>query len=109
LARRATMDAQLGAAQRQQAAGADSYVLTEARYRAGIDPFLNVLLAQRAYYTAQTALVQTKATAGHNKVALYQSLGGDALLQSAPVCPVDYVTSLQGATLATNCSRSITP
>ena len=109
LARRATMDAQLSAAQRQQAAGADSYMLTEARYRAGIDPFLNVLLAQRAYYTAQTALVQTKATAARNRVALYQSLGGDALLQSAPVCPVDYVSSPQGATLATNCSRIVTP
>jgi multidrug efflux system outer membrane protein len=109
LARRATMDAQLGAAQRQQAAGADAYTLTEARYRAGIDPFLNVLLAQRAYYTAQTALVQTKATAAHNRVALYESLGGDALLQTAPVCPVDYVSAPQGATLATNCSRTVTP
>ena len=109
LARRATMDAQLGAAQRLQAAGADSYMLTEARYRAGIDPFLNVLLAQRAYYTAQTTLVQTKATAGHNRVALYESLGGDALLQTAPVCPVDYVNGSQGATLATNCSRTVTP
>ena len=109
LARRATMDAQLGAAQRLQAAGADSYTLTEARYRAGIDPFLNVLLAQRAYYTAQTTLVQTKTTAAHNRVALYESLGGDALLQTAPVCPVDYVSAPQGVTLATNCSRTVTP
>ena len=53
LARQSTMDEQLSAAQAQQAAAADNYLLTEARYRAGIDPFLNVLVAQRSYYSAQ--------------------------------------------------------
>jgi outer membrane protein, multidrug efflux system len=104
LARRATMDQQLAAAQRQQAAGADNYLLTEARYRAGVDPFLNVLVAQRSYYSAQTALVQTKATAGHNRVALYQTLGGDSLLQTAPLCNVTYVNSANSAKLASQCS-----
>jgi multidrug efflux system outer membrane protein len=104
LARRATIDDQLTAALRQQTAGGDNYKLTQARYRAGVDPFLNVLVAQRAYYTAQTALVQTKATAGHNRVALYQSLGGDPLLQSAPVCDVAYVSNASSAKLASQCS-----
>lgn len=104
LARRSTMDDQLAAAQRQQAAGADNYLLTEARYRAGVDPFLNVLVAQRSYYTAQNALVQTKLTAGQNKVALYQSLGGDSLLQNAPLCDVTYVSSANSAKLASQCS-----
>jgi multidrug efflux system outer membrane protein len=104
LARRATIDDQLAAATRQQAAGADNYLLTESRYKAGVDPFLNVLVAQRAYYTAQTALVQTKATAGHNRVALYQSLGGDPLLQTAPLCDVVYVSSANSAKLASQCS-----
>lgn len=104
LARRSTMDDQLAAAQRQQAAGADNYLLTEARYRAGVDPFLNVLVAQRSYYTAQNALVQTKLTAGRNKVALYQSLGGDSLLQSAPPCGVTFVSSANSAKLASQCS-----
>jgi multidrug efflux system outer membrane protein len=105
LARRATMDQQLTAAQGQQAAASDNYLLTEARYRAGVDPFLNVLVAQRAYYSAQNALVETKATAGHNRVALYQALGGDPLIATAPLCPVNYVSSPQGATLATDCSN----
>ena len=104
LARRSTMDDQLAAAQRQQAAGADNYLLTEARYRAGVDPFLNVLVAQRSYYTAQTALVQTTLTAGQNKVDLYQSLGGDSLLQTAPLCDVTYVSSANSAKLASQCS-----
>jgi len=104
LARRGTMDDQLAAAQRQQVAGADNYQLTEARYRAGIDPFLNVLIAQRTYYTAQNAFVQTKATAAHNRVDLYQSLGGDSLIATAPLCDVTYVSSANSAKLASQCS-----
>src|SRR5439155_27364484 len=50
LARRGTINDEIGARERQQSAAADNYTLTEARYRAGIDPFLTVLVAQRAYY-----------------------------------------------------------
>lgn len=106
LARRATMDQQLTAAQGQRAAASDNYLLTEARYRAGVDPFLDVLVAQRAYYTAQTSLVQTKATAGHNRVDLYQALGGDPSISTAAVCGVDYVSNGGNATLVTDCSKA---
>jgi multidrug efflux system outer membrane protein len=105
LARRATMDDQLAAARNQQAAASDNYILTEARYRAGVDPFLDVLVAQRSYYTAQNQLVQTKATAGHNRVALYQALGGDPLISTSPICGVDYVSNGGNATLVTDCSN----
>jgi len=81
LARRGTMDDELSARQRQQAAAADVYLLTEARYRNGIDSFLNSLDAQRSYYSAQQTLVQTKLTAALNRVDLYQTLGGDSLLE----------------------------
>jgi multidrug efflux system outer membrane protein len=106
LARRGTMDDQLTAAKAQQAAASDNYLLTEARYRAGIDPFLDVLVAQRAYYTAQNSLVQTKATAAHNRVDLYQALGGDPLISTSPVCGVDYVSNGGNATLVTDCSKA---
>lgn len=106
LARRATMDSQLTATRGQQAAASDNYLLTEARYQAGVDPFLNVLIAQRAYYTAQNSLVQTEATAAHNRVNLYQSLGGDPLIENGPVCGVDYVPNGGDATLVTNCSKA---
>jgi len=86
LARRGTMNEEIAARQRQQAATADTYLLTEARYRAGIDPFLNVLDAQRSYYTAQQALVATKLTAAQNSVATYQAIGGDTLLEGTPIC-----------------------
>ena len=86
LARRGTINDEIAARQRQQAATADTYVLTEARYREGIDPFLTVLDAQRSYYAAQQLLVQTKLVAAQNIVDLYQAIGGDALLQATPVC-----------------------
>jgi multidrug efflux system outer membrane protein len=84
LARRGTMDEELSARERQQAAAADVYLLTEARYRNGIDSFLDSLDAQRSYYSAQQTLVQTKLTAASNRVDLYQTLGGDSLLEPNP-------------------------
>ena len=84
LARRGTIDDELGARQRQQAAAADVYVLSEARYRNGIDSFLNSLDAQRSYYSTQQILVQTKLIAAQNRVDLYQALGGDSQLEPAP-------------------------
>lgn len=86
LARRGTINDEIAARQRQRAATADTYLLTEARYNAGIDPYLNVLSAQQSYYSAQRILVQTKLTAAQNIVDLYQAIGGDALLQATPVC-----------------------
>ncbi|GAA4716914.1 efflux transporter outer membrane subunit [Sphingomonas lutea] len=84
LARRGTLNDEISARQRQRIAASDTYLLTEARYRAGIDNFLASLDAQRSFYSAQRALVQTQLTAAQNSVDLYEALGGDALLQSAP-------------------------
>jgi multidrug efflux system outer membrane protein len=100
LARRGTMNGEIAARQRDQAAAADNYTLTEARYREGIDPFLTVLVAQRSYYSAQQAMVQTKLTAAQNLVTVYQSIGGDTLLQATPVCqtlPGDRASGLTSA------------
>jgi multidrug efflux system outer membrane protein len=105
LARRATMGDQLAATQRQQAAAADVLQLTEARYRAGIDSFLNVLDAQRSYYGVQQTLVNTRRTAAQNRVTLYQTLGGDSLIENSPLCSVNYVSNSSNATLATDCRK----
>ena len=105
LARRGTINDEIAARQRQQVATADTYNLTEARYRAGIDPFLTVLDAQRSYYSAQQTMVQTKLTAAQNIVSLYQAIGGDASLESTPICqslPGD--NSASSAKLASQCS-----
>jgi multidrug efflux system outer membrane protein len=84
LARRGTIDEELSARERQQAAAADVYLLTEARYRNGIDSFLNSLDAQRSYYSAQQILIAAKLTAATNRVDLYQALGGDSSLEPSP-------------------------
>ena len=105
LARRGTINDEIAARQRQQAATADTYMLTEARYRAGIDPFLTVLDAQRSYYSAQQQVVSVKLTAAQNLVTLYQVIGGDRLLQATPICqalPGD--SSASSAKLASQCS-----
>jgi multidrug efflux system outer membrane protein len=105
LARRGTINDEIAARQRSQAASADNYTLTEARYRAGIDPFLTVLVAQRSYYTAQQQMVQTRLAAAQNIVDTYQAIGGDALLQATPVCqalPGD--SNASSAKLASQCS-----
>ena len=79
LARQGTLNDLLAAHQTQKAAAGDTYVLTEARYREGIDPFLNVLDAQRSYYAAQRTQALGRLTAALNQVDLYQALGGDSL------------------------------
>lgn len=86
LARRGTINDEIAARQRQQAVTGDAYLLTEARYDAGIDPFLTVLDAQRSYYAAQQTLVTTKLAAAQNIVDTYEAIGGDTLLQGTPIC-----------------------
>jgi multidrug efflux system outer membrane protein len=80
LARRGTIGEQLRARQYQREAAADTYLLTEARYRNGIESFLGSLDAQRSYYSAQRILVLSRLEAATNLVDLYRSLGGDSLL-----------------------------
>ena len=50
--------------------------LTNARYRQGVDSYLDVLLAQQDLYAAQQNLLQFQAARLLNAVALYRSLGG---------------------------------
>ena len=61
---------------------ADNYQLSDARYRGGIDTFLQSLDAQRSLYTAQRTLVTAELTKATNLVTLYTSLGGDAQLDA---------------------------
>lgn len=88
LARRGTIDDQLAAQSRLVAATTDSFRLTEARYRGGVDTFLANLDAQRSLYQAQRSLAQTQLVAATNRVALYRTLGGDALVDVGPKGPV---------------------
>ncbi|HWK36299.1 efflux transporter outer membrane subunit [Sphingomonas sp.] len=87
LARRGTIADQESAQTNLVAAAQDNYNLSTARYRGGIDTFLQSLDAQRSFYSAQRSLVATRLARAQNLVALYRTLGGDALLDAAPDDP----------------------
>ncbi|WP_034158817.1 efflux transporter outer membrane subunit [Sphingomonas sp. ERG5] len=88
LARHGTIAAQTRAAQSLSAAASDNYRLSDARYRGGIDTFLQSLDAQRSLYSAQRSLVATQLTGATNLVDLYRTLGGDAQLDATARGPV---------------------
>jgi multidrug efflux system outer membrane protein len=76
LAERGTIGEQLAARGNRVTAASQAYRLSDARYRAGVDPFLTTLDAQRTLYGAQQNLVQTRLDAASNLVELYRALGG---------------------------------
>jgi len=76
LAERGTIREQVAARADRVTAAATAYRLSDARYRAGVDPFLTSLDAQRTLYAAQQNLVQTRLDAASNLVELYRALGG---------------------------------
>ncbi len=87
LARQGTLADQLRANQNFASAAADTFRLTDARYRGGVDTFLSSLDAQRSLYTAQRTLVATQLVGGQNRVTLYRVLGGDSTLEATAAGP----------------------
>lgn len=57
----------------------ETFRLTEARYKAGIDNYQNVLIAQRSLYSGQLTLINLRLSRLANQVTLYQVLGGGSL------------------------------
>lgn len=76
LAERAFVGQKLAAQEQLVQAQRQRFVLTEARYREGVDNYVDVLLAQQDFYAAQQNLLQLRAARLMNGVMLYRSLGG---------------------------------
>jgi multidrug efflux system outer membrane protein len=93
LARRGTIDRQIAAQRDLEAAARDNFVLAEARYREGIEPFLTTLDAQRTFYNARRSLTATRLIRADNLVTLYRVLGGDMLTDALPVRPNQAATA----------------
>lgn len=53
-----------------------AYNISQDRYKAGRDSFLNVLDSQRSYYSAQQGLIAVRLAEQNNRVSLYTALGG---------------------------------
>lgn len=76
LAQRGTLGDQLEAQQSLTDATAASHRLSQARYRNGIESYLNVLDSQRSLYSAQQGLINVRLSRLINLVTLYKVLGG---------------------------------
>jgi multidrug efflux system outer membrane protein len=78
LAQWGTVGNQMEAQQSLVDATAQSYLLSNARYKSGIDSYLSVLDAQRSLYGAQQGLIAVRLSKLTNLVTLYKVLGGGA-------------------------------
>ena len=76
LAERATLAEQLDARRKLVEAANKSFALSDARYKGGVDSYLNLLDAQRSLYGAELELISTRLSDASNRVALYKALGG---------------------------------
>jgi len=66
---------------------AEAVRLAEARYKAGIDGYLNTLVAQRELYAARQGLVGVRLAGRSNHVTLYKVLGGGSKAGSPSSSP----------------------
>ncbi len=71
-----TIDDKLSAQQSLVEATSESYRLSDARYRKGIENYLNVLESQRSMYSAQQDLITVRLGKQTNLVTFYKVLGG---------------------------------
>ena len=76
LAQRSNLGDQLSAQQALVDATADSFKLSDARFRRGVDSYLDVMVTQRSLYTAQQGLIGTQLSRHASEVTLYKVLGG---------------------------------
>jgi outer membrane protein TolC len=76
LATRAILEDKVRAQERLLESQRKRFELTEARYRQGVDSYVDVLLAQQDLYAAQQNLLQFLAARLLNAISLYRSLGG---------------------------------
>jgi multidrug efflux system outer membrane protein len=80
LARDGTIGRQRSAQQDLVAAADHSLKLSEAQYRAGVQPFLATLTAQRTVYSAKQGEIRTALDDLRNRVSLYEAIGADPTL-----------------------------
>jgi multidrug efflux system outer membrane protein len=84
LARRGTINDQFKADLLNLEAAQDTYTLDLARYKQGIDPYLDTLDAQRTLYAARKTVASARLVKAQNLVTLYQTIGGDQSLANLP-------------------------
>ena len=76
LAGQATWHNELLAREQDTAATQRYYELAQKRFRAGVDNYLNVLVAQRSLYQSQQTQISTHLSTLSQQITLYKVLGG---------------------------------
>lgn len=88
LATRATLGEQLEAQYRLQDNFEQTYQIADARFKAGIANYLDVLDAQRSLFSTQQGILDLELQKIISQIELYQVLGGGANLDVPTVIPV---------------------
>ncbi|MBN9789558.1 transporter [Pseudonocardia sp. TMWB2A] len=86
LAVQGTIAERVRAAAANTDAAQDSANLAAARYRGGIESFLDNLDAQRSLYSARRSEIGTRLLLAQSRIALFRALGGDSAT-AAPATP----------------------
>ena len=94
LATRATLGEQLSSQYRLQDNFQQTYEIADARFKAGISNYLDVLDAQRSLFSTQQGILDLELQKIISQIELYQVLGGGANLDVPKVIPVPQYTNL---------------
>ena len=94
LATRATLGDQLQAQYRLQDNFDQTFEIADARYKAGISNYLDVLDAQRSLFSTQQGILDLELQKIVSQIELYQALGGGANLDVPVAIPVPQYTNL---------------
>ncbi|MDN5620200.1 MAG: efflux transporter outer membrane subunit [Psychrobacter sp.] len=94
LATRATLGEQLQSQYRLQDNFEQTYQIADARFKAGLDNYLDVLDAQRSLFSTQQGILDLELQKIISQIELYQVLGGGANLDVPAVIPVPQHTNL---------------
>ena len=106
LATRATLGEQLAAQYRLQDNFEQTYQIADARFKAGIDNYLDVLDAQRSLFSTQQGILDLELQKIVSQIELYQALGGGANLDVPTVIPVPHKNLVQLVNLPTNSNKA---
>ena len=94
LATRATLGEQLQSQYRLQENFEQTYQIADARFKAGISNYLDVLDAQRSLFSTQQGILDLELQKIISQIELYQALGGGANLNVPVAIPVPQHTNL---------------
>ncbi|AWY19907.1 efflux transporter outer membrane subunit [Moraxella bovis] len=102
LATRATMEHQLNSQYRLQKNYQETYNIAHARFRSGLDNYLNVLDAERSLFANQQSILNLELQKILSQIELYQVLGGGATLSAEQITNFNKQReAMQTASLAT--------